>query len=376
MDDFEKRVLKQRKNTLVEHLTVNLELLNAFRGHRVLTEDMVEIIMTEKTNPSRVHKLIDFLVGCPRISAFEDMCAALMMCPGDLNWLAKELQTGVKADRGNLVIDDDVMKEAAMITHRKFGTSKRFSELDKKDMTELIAVKIQISKEEWKQELDLVKENLEAQKNAIKSRDQQSRALREELVEFIKDNEAALTSQAHGMTTTSEHLRGSVADDDLMAILVKTSRFLTKRIKTVLKEKEMFMHEREKCMDIIQAKMVDREKPLDQLLLLRLDQFPKLIEQHQKDITQKDNIMERQRTMLKELEDEMVLKEQEINELKSQIAQKTGEIGALQSRMMKSEREAEELQLERDSSNDNMKSNGKARPKRKSATKKVSTSSK
>lgn len=45
MDDFEKRVLKQRKNTLVEHLTVNLELLNAFRGHRVLTEDMVEIIM-------------------------------------------------------------------------------------------------------------------------------------------------------------------------------------------------------------------------------------------------------------------------------------------------------------------------------------------
>lgn len=139
------------------------------------------------------------------------MCAALMMCPGDLNWLAKELQTEVKADRGNLVIDDDVMKEAAMITHRlvlpsfllyslsaaflvrleqlskwrknvslptypflrKFGTSKRFSELDKKDMTELIAVKIQISKEEWKQELDLVKENLEAQKNAIKSRDQQ-----------------------------------------------------------------------------------------------------------------------------------------------------------------------------------------------------------
>lgn len=59
------------------------------------------------------------------------------------------------------------------LPHRKFGTSKRFSELDKKDMTELIAIKIQVSKEEWKQELDLVKERLEDQKRAVKSRDNQ-----------------------------------------------------------------------------------------------------------------------------------------------------------------------------------------------------------
>jgi hypothetical protein len=52
------------------------------------------------------------------MSAFEDLCAALMTCPGDLNWLAKELKAEVRAERGNLVIDDDVMKEAAMITHR------------------------------------------------------------------------------------------------------------------------------------------------------------------------------------------------------------------------------------------------------------------
>lgn len=45
MDDFEKRVLRQRKNTLADHITVNLDLLNSFRAQRIITEDMTEIIM-------------------------------------------------------------------------------------------------------------------------------------------------------------------------------------------------------------------------------------------------------------------------------------------------------------------------------------------
>lgn len=75
-------------------------------------------LQAEKTNAARVHKLLEFLMFCPRLTTFDDMCAALMTCPGDLSWLAKELQTDVRADRGNLVIDYDVMKEAAMLTHR------------------------------------------------------------------------------------------------------------------------------------------------------------------------------------------------------------------------------------------------------------------
>jgi hypothetical protein len=191
------------------------------------------------------------------------------------------------------------------------------------------------------------------------------------LVEFIKENESALTSQAHGMVTTSEVLRTSVADDDLMAILTTTTRFLTRRMKSVLKDREMFHHEREKCLDIIQVGNDDREKPLDLLLLQRLDSLPKIMEQHQKDLTKKDLTMERQRTMIKEMENEIEYKEKEIVELKQQIAHKTGEIGALQSKILQETKTNDEL--ERDSSGENL--NGKTKSKKKT-TKKNSTSSK
>jgi hypothetical protein len=65
------------------------------------------------------------------------------------------------------------MTYTRLFSGRKFGTSKRFSELDKKDVTELIAIKIQVSKEEWKQEMDLIRQQLQAQMDAVKRRDQQ-----------------------------------------------------------------------------------------------------------------------------------------------------------------------------------------------------------
>ena len=44
---------------------------------------------------------------------------------------------------------------------RKFGSSKRMSEVEKKDVQEMIAMKIQVSKDDWKKEIEATKEELE-----------------------------------------------------------------------------------------------------------------------------------------------------------------------------------------------------------------------
>ena len=40
---------------------------------------------------------------------------------------------------------------------RKFGTSKRLCEGDKKEIQELLALKLQVSQDEWQKDFDLLK---------------------------------------------------------------------------------------------------------------------------------------------------------------------------------------------------------------------------
>ena len=54
---------------------------------------------------------------------------------------------------------------------RKFGPSKRFSEADKREVSDLIAVKLQLSQDDWRRETEKVKTELERLTNEIQERD-------------------------------------------------------------------------------------------------------------------------------------------------------------------------------------------------------------
>ena len=49
------------------------------------------------------------------MNAYDVLCAVLVK---DYAWLSKELQTDSQCEKGNLTIDEDVMKEAGMLVHR------------------------------------------------------------------------------------------------------------------------------------------------------------------------------------------------------------------------------------------------------------------
>ena len=54
---------------------------------------------------------------------------------------------------------------------RRFGTSKRFSETDKKDMSEMIAIKLQIADDEANMEMIKIKEKLNETTEILTGRD-------------------------------------------------------------------------------------------------------------------------------------------------------------------------------------------------------------
>jgi len=51
--------------------------------------------------------------------------------------------------------------QSVMLYCRKFGTTKRFSETDRREVTELIAAKLQLAHDEWRREADKVQTKLD-----------------------------------------------------------------------------------------------------------------------------------------------------------------------------------------------------------------------
>ena len=69
----------------------------------------------EKAPNQRASKLVDWLVESKVERAFLEVCSALVT---KYPAISKELQTEVRIERGDVNIDEDVMKEAATLVHR------------------------------------------------------------------------------------------------------------------------------------------------------------------------------------------------------------------------------------------------------------------
>ena len=69
----------------------------------------------DKIINSRAGRMIDYILLSPEPDGFERLCVALAR---DYGWLSKELELDLKIERGEIHIDEDVLKEAAMLVHR------------------------------------------------------------------------------------------------------------------------------------------------------------------------------------------------------------------------------------------------------------------
>jgi hypothetical protein len=89
---------------------------------------------------------------------------------------------------------------------RRFGTSKRFSETDKKDMAELIAIKLQIADDEWQLEINKVKDELTEAVQMLTGRDQLAQVIYDMQRNFVRKHQKQLETHAHDMRTTRDFI--------------------------------------------------------------------------------------------------------------------------------------------------------------------------
>ena len=113
----------------------------------------------EKHNNYKVGRLFEILLTSPLINAYDVLCAVLVK---DYAWLSKELQTDSQCEKGNLTIDDDVMKEAGMLVHRystgnhlakKFPNVKIELRFEIHSLLKQIPVKYQVQREHFLSEV-------------------------------------------------------------------------------------------------------------------------------------------------------------------------------------------------------------------------------
>ena len=110
---------------LIYEWLISLNLQIFIPKTKTRTKKYVKFILTlqqEKSNSYKVGRLFDVLLTSPLMNAYDVLCAVLVK---EYAWLSKELQTDSQCEKGNLTIDEDVMKEAGMLVHR-FVTDQSF----------------------------------------------------------------------------------------------------------------------------------------------------------------------------------------------------------------------------------------------------------
>ena len=278
----------------------------------------------------RMVKFIEFLISTDTESAYEKLCSVLIK---DYNWISRDLEIDLRIEKGDLELDDDVIKEAAMLVHKKFGTSKRLSEGDKKEMKELMALKIQMSKAEWKKELDQVHEQLRQQSDLNHLKDTKAQSLNTTVRYYLRDHDAQLASHAHEMTTTSDiiaksNVQSSESSDERLDGLKFHLETLFNKVTRCLANRDLILREREKCLKILGVK--DEKESLDVVIKDQLENLPKQLKACQDELAKKNKSIQRQNGTMSDLEDELQKKDELIKSLQTQLSEKTDRLVALE----------------------------------------------
>ncbi|KAI0207808.1 hypothetical protein LSAT2_007551 [Lamellibrachia satsuma] len=324
MDDAERRVVRRWKSILAENVIVTSELVQSFKDCGLLTDDkMRQVIQVADNQSTKTSRLVDVVLSSPLDSAFATLCFVLSRHYG---WIARDMDTDVRVEKGDIIIDGDVLREAGMLVHRKFGSSKRFCETDKKDMQELLALKLQVSRDEWQRENEKLQEALNASRATTSTREVRAQKLVRALSGFVKENSEYLATHAHGMITTSDTLRKSLEDanKDGLGRLEGALDELLKRFTTVLTHRQMLHREREKCIKSMDVK--DERMPLDSAIRVFLQTKRPLEDDLQslaRDLAEKDAAFKRMTSKIFDLESELNEKDEIIERLTAQLGAST-----------------------------------------------------
>src|SRR6218665_910088 len=139
---------------------------------------------------------------------------------------------------------------------RKFGTSKRFSETDKKEMAEMIAIKLLITQEEWQNDLAKSKDDYSELMSRLKARDDLALQIYDMTRSFVRDREKQLVTNAHDMVTTQDVIRKCLREPtgQVLDQLRDNLERLFRQMALALSQREALYYEKQKSLKLLGVK--------------------------------------------------------------------------------------------------------------------------
>lgn len=227
---------------------------------------------------------------------------------------------------------DSAVLEAATLVHRKFGTSKRFAESDKRDIAEILMSGLTSHRERCQLEIESLENRLETARIENKVKRTLQANVSSQVIDFAKSQGRRLESHAHDMTTTSELLLHLAECPDKEQLQFCLENILEKTSK-VLPSMESMCYEKEKCLQLLSVpstvghnvSLVDvlrSRKDIFEVDGNRLDNRDEVIENLARDAEELVDIVDECREEFFALDRKMTEADDEIERLRNQLGLK------------------------------------------------------
>ncbi|KAK2175946.1 hypothetical protein NP493_695g01047 [Ridgeia piscesae] len=170
MNLHERRVLLRKRAIIADTLNFSPRAQKIYRRHGLLNDVMTGKIMVEPTDFGRMLKFLELLGQ--KIGRYCEAISQILVDQGHA-WLADEIHADVLAERGRLAIDEYVAREAGVFVGQHLGLPTMLSDMDKKRIQYLIALRFQTAKEAYRlgQERHLAElEHREESEHALRDR--------------------------------------------------------------------------------------------------------------------------------------------------------------------------------------------------------------
>ncbi|ELU16507.1 hypothetical protein CAPTEDRAFT_185469 [Capitella teleta] len=205
MSEASRRVLRRRRQLIAACVNVDEALVDRLEVARVITEQQaVTLRAADLTANDRTMRLVEFLIDSPDFNL-----GIFSQCVDNCPSLVEELQADLRAEVGALEIEDHVKREAASMVHKQFGTSRRFSESDKRQIASMIAYKSQIAKETCRRHVISLASELETVKVEQQSLAARVKQLNIKVDLFIRQNNLDSVDKYFDLRTTTDVLKDS-----------------------------------------------------------------------------------------------------------------------------------------------------------------------
>ncbi|ESO00694.1 hypothetical protein HELRODRAFT_175680 [Helobdella robusta] len=203
MDVQEKKVIRWKRDLLSANLTWDEATIRKLKSYDLIWDALVnEIEETEMKNCEKIWKYLEHLMRAKLDkNVFNVLCEFL---DEENPWISSELRVELSLERGQLKIDDYIKNEASTLVHRLFGTTKRLSEGEKRQLEQLLAVRTQCTKNIWIKNVEQTKQALTEQIALAKHKDAVLKGLIRKIHAFINQSRSISMASSRGSIDTED----------------------------------------------------------------------------------------------------------------------------------------------------------------------------